>query len=140
MDADEMEDSFVLDRNLDEADSTGHVSDDTAFRGLPAELEEQAKGFLKIARKSKPDAIPDSHRRDEIYLAAVRAAIEARLAEYPTSVAQDRALLGTSSGRQRMAVEVRLGEKMLLHEARDFVTGCLDAVDADVPDAKRRRR
>jgi len=139
LDPDELEDSFVLDRNLDEADSTGQVSDNDSFRGLPEELEEQVKGFLKVVRKLKPHAIPDKRKRDEVYLHVVRSAINARLSEYPTTLDDDRALVAKSSGRLRAAIEVRLGEKVLLHAARDFVTAELEEAGTSEPAPKRRR-
>lgn len=135
----EMEDSFVFDRNLDEADSTGCVSDDNSFRELPAELEEQAKAFLKAARKLKPDAIPDKRKRDEVYLAAVQSAVSARLGEYPTSIEEDRDLLGQSSGRLRLAIEVRLGEKVLLNAARELATTKLAELGVGERAPKRRK-
>lgn len=83
------------------------------------------KAFLKAARKTKPDAIPDKRKRDEIYLSVVQDAVAKQLAKYPTSIEEDARLLEGSRGRLRMAIEVRMGEKALLLAARDFVAGKL---------------
>ncbi len=144
LDADELEDSFVLDRNLDEADSTGRVSGDEMFTSLPEELGDQVRAFLKAARQQKRDAIPDKRKRDEIYVTAVHNAIIARLGQYPTSAEEDSALFENTEDRMRMAVEVRMGEKVLLHAARDLVAAKMAEADdvamVDEPASKRSKK
>lgn len=136
--SDDLEDSFILDRNLDEADSTGRVaSGDDGVKELPTELEEQVKAFLKEARKTKPEAIPDKRKRDEIYFAAVYDAVTARLGQYRTSRGEDQALLEAARGRRRMALEVRMGEKALLKAVGDFLMTKMGEEEESGPRAKR---
>ena len=45
--------------------------------------------------------------------------LDARLAEYPTTLEEDDALLASAQGRLRMAIVVRRGEKAILHKTRD---------------------
>lgn len=55
--------------------------------------------------------------------ACLRSIVSRRLSDYATTVEEDRALLQDPSvtGRRRMAVQVRLGEKTLLHDGLDEV-------------------
>lgn len=83
------------------------------------ELEGELKDALKIIKKHKPDVIADKRKRDEIANAVITQVLADKLAEYPTSIREDRATLKKSdiTNRHRMAIEVRLGEKVLLEEA-----------------------
>jgi len=66
----------------------------------------------------------DKRKREEVSSNVIRKALTARLAQYPTTAEQDELILRQDiSKRQRMAVEVRLGEKKLLQEALDLVQG-----------------
>lgn len=114
---------------------------------LPHEMDEQVKMFLKAVKHVRPESVPDKARRDEIYLTAAQAALDARLAEYETSADQDRVLLdqavAAGDSRLRDAVEVRLGEKVLLLEARQLVEQKLRSLadqNGDARDAKRQKR
>ncbi|KAK8101472.1 hypothetical protein PG999_011846 [Apiospora kogelbergensis] len=119
LDEEETEDTFVIDRDLDEPDSRGDVHGEVKLQQLPADLEEQIATFLKAVRKVSPASIPDKRKRDEISAAVIHQALQLRLAEYPTSEAEDQALLQDANftDRQKMAIVVRLGEKKLLGEA-----------------------
>ncbi|KAK8110656.1 SET domain-containing protein RMS1 [Apiospora kogelbergensis] len=119
LDEEETEDTFVIDRDLDEPDSRGDVHGEVKLQQLPADLEEQIATFLKAVRKVSPASIPDKRKRDEISAAVIHQALQLRLAEYPTSEAEDQALLQDAkfTDRQKMAIVVRLGEKKLLGEA-----------------------
>ncbi|KAI1640685.1 SET domain-containing protein [Biscogniauxia mediterranea] len=119
LDPEEIEDAFVIDRDLGEPDSQGLVHGDSTLKHLPEDLREQFNTFLKAIRKFSPETVPDKRKRDEIFFSTVRKALQLRLAEYQTSTAEDMNLLSDDklSGRQRMAVMVRCGEKMLLEEA-----------------------
>lgn len=66
-----------------------------------------------------PSSVPDKRKRDDIRNSVVAKILYARLAEYPTTAQEDEALLARDDlpRRHRMAVQVRLGEKKLLHEA-----------------------
>ena len=83
------------------------------------ELEEELKDALKIIKKKKPEVIADKRKRDDIANTVLKQVLLEKLAAYPTSAEEDRALLEKSdiSHRHRMAIQVRLGEKTLLEEA-----------------------
>jgi SET domain-containing protein 6 len=83
------------------------------------------KTFLKALKKSNPSAFADKRKRDEICNTATAQALAAKLGQYPTSVQEDEVLLKQNNleKRHRMAVEVRLGEKILLQEATALMQG-----------------
>jgi N-lysine methyltransferase SETD6 len=83
------------------------------------ELEEELRDALKIIKKHKPEVVADKRKRDEIANTVLTKVLTDKLGEFPTSVQEDKALLQKThlTKRQRMAVEVRLGEKVLLEEA-----------------------
>lgn len=83
------------------------------------ELEEELKDALKIIKKHKSDVVADKKERDHILNAVITQVLTDKLAEYPSSIRDDRAILKKSdiTNRHRMAIEVRLGEKVLLEEA-----------------------
>lgn len=119
MDPEDFEDVFVLERDSGEPDSEGRLTTPAKVQEVSAELEEQLKAVLKAIKKVRGDLIPDKRKRDEVYQHVVAAALQKLLAQYPTTAEEDEALLasGNLTSRQRMAVEVRLGEKRLLKEA-----------------------
>jgi SET domain-containing protein 6 len=80
---------------------------------------------LKALKKTNPETFADKRKRDEISSASILQALTAKLAQYPTSTQEDKALLKKDgiSKRHRMAIEVRLGEKELLHEAVALLQG-----------------
>ncbi|KAI1078686.1 SET domain-containing protein [Whalleya microplaca] len=122
LDLEEIEDAFVIERDSGEPDSSGRIHGEATFKELPADLIEQLYTLLKEVRKVSPDTIPDKRKRDEISLSVVHRALQLRLTEYPTSLVHDFDLLSGNrvSGRQKMAIVVRWGEKVLLQEAIDF--------------------
>lgn len=69
--------------------------------------------------------MPDKRKRDEISAAVVASVLESLAAQYPTTIAQDEALLhgGGLDERTRMAVLVRIGEKRLIQETLGVVGG-----------------
>ncbi|KAI1340761.1 SET domain-containing protein [Xylariaceae sp. FL0016] len=119
LDPEEMEDAFVVDRDLDEPSPRGEVQDDATIKHLPEDLRDQINTVLKAVRKLSPEAIPDKEKRDEIATSTIKRALELRLAEYQTSASDDARILEQDqvSGRNRLAVIVRQGEKVLLQEA-----------------------
>lgn len=150
VDEEEVEDGFVIEWGSDEPDAEGHVDDKLEFHGLPEELAEQVKAFLKLARKfegSLAYKLSESETRKEVFLRSVLRALELRLAEYPTTLEADLQLqrAETPSGRKGMALVVRIGEKTLLREAIRW-TGAevaklnRDVEMADEPSAKRQRK
>ncbi|OTB01715.1 hypothetical protein M426DRAFT_323216 [Hypoxylon sp. CI-4A] len=146
LDPEEIEDAFVVERDSGEPDSKGELQDGATVREIPTDLVDQIHTILKVIRKVSPDVIPDKAVRDEITLRAIHRALELRLAQYPTSQGEDFDLVSGNkvSGRQKMAVVVRWGEKALLQEAITFVHEKLLKVQSkagqeDEPYAKRQR-
>lgn len=146
LDPEEVEDAFVIDRDLDEPDSRGEYHGPGTLNKLPEDLQEQINAVLKVVRKLSPDTIPDKHRRDEICLLAMRTAFELRLAEYSTGADDDTKILSNNavSGRPGMAVFVRYGEKALLQEAIRIASEKANSLattqgDEAQPSAKRLR-
>lgn len=123
IDPEDLEDVFVLERESGEPDSEGRLTTPAKVQEVSAELEEQLKGILKLLKKMNADLIPDKRKRDEIYQHVVVSTLQKLLAQYPTTAEEDEALLasGSLTPRQKMAVEVRLGEKRLLKEALQVV-------------------
>ncbi len=147
IDPEEVEDGFVLERESEDPDATGQVHGEPVFQGLPEELEEQVKSFLKIIRKVAPEAgLDDKSRRQELYLASVLRALKEREAQYQTTLEQDDDIItrNNAANRAAMAVFVRRGEKLLLRDAQAWVQAELEKlrasiVDQDGPAPKRQR-
>ncbi|KAK2043155.1 SET domain-containing protein [Colletotrichum somersetense] len=119
VDPEDLEDVFVLERESGEPDSEGRLTTPAKVQEVSAELEEQLKGILKAIKKVRADLIPDKRKRDEVYQRVVISTLQKLLAQYPTTAEEDEAMLasGNLTSRQKMAVEVRLGEKRLIKEA-----------------------
>ena len=156
VEADEdFEEGFVLERSSEDPDSTGQLGSDAVFDGLPEELGEQCKRFLKAVKKVGSDeaaaqALSDKDMRMQVYLASVLGALQARERQYPTSLEDDEQLInsGRVTGRQGMAMWVRKGEKQVIREAQSWIRSQLPESqnkasdrrsEDDVPAAKRRR-
>lgn len=150
VDEEEVEDGFVVEWGSEEPDAEGHVDDELEFHGLPEELAEQVKAFLKAGRKfegSMAYKISEPEARKEVYLRSVLRALELRLAEYPTSLEADLQLQEAEkpSGRKAMALAVRIGEKTLLREAIKWTGAEVAKLNRDVemsdePASKRQRK
>ncbi|KAH7368632.1 SET domain-containing protein RMS1 [Plectosphaerella cucumerina] len=143
LDEEELEEVFVIERDSGEPDAEGRLSGSPQVREISAELEEQMKAFLKAVKKLGPDLIPDKRKRDEIAVAVVEKVLTVRLSQYPTTVQEDEALLATPDlpPRKRMAIQVRIGEKLLLQEAIAFANGSANiAPEADGQRASKKAR
>jgi len=118
-DPEDLEEYFIIERETSEPSSEGQLSTSTRMHDLPPELEEQIKIVLKAVKKWKAKPGMDKRKRDEVYSAVVKRALAARLSQYPTSIDEDEVILERKDlgKRQRMAVEVRIGEKRLLLDA-----------------------
>ncbi|KAI2633991.1 SET domain-containing protein [Xylaria nigripes] len=146
IDPEEIEDAFVIDRDLDEPNSQGEFHGSKDLKALPEDLQEQINAVLKAVRKTSPQTMPDKQKRDEICLSSMRRAFELKLAEYPTSADEDANMLSGNmvSGRNAMAVFVRYGEKLLLQDAIRLASEKISTLaasqnDPDQPSAKRIR-
>src|SRR5262249_47713891 len=89
---------------------------------IPEELTTQVKELLKNLRKVNPQLNTGAKTGWRI----IKRALSTRVAEYPTSIAEDEQLLKAATGRRRMAMEVRLGEKHLMREAEVLVDSKID--------------
>jgi SET domain-containing protein 6 len=114
-----MEDYFIIERDSGVPDEQGRLTYPAKLREVSQELEEQIKDFLKVAKRVNASLIPEKRKRDILCDTVIVEALEKKLAQYPTTVLEDVALLKKAdlSKRYRMAIEVRLGEKRLLQEA-----------------------
>lgn len=121
---DEVDDPIVLERDAGEPNWDGTLVAPVRSDTLLSELDEAVTTMLKSFRKVSASVIPDKRKREEIHKTVLPLIISARLAEYPTSLTQDTEMLANSetTGRRRMAVEVRAGEKKLLQEALELAT------------------
>lgn len=98
----------------------------------------QVKELLKSLR----NVIPHLHIGPDSQWRIIKRALSTRLAEYPTSIAEDEQLLKAASGRYRMAIEVRLGEKYLIRKAKAVVDRTIDELsngNDDGPKPKRQK-
>lgn len=131
----------MLERETGEPNSEGSFSGPASFEELPGDLQEQLKAFLKAIKKRHPELVSDKRKRDEIHHTTLAKTLQALEAQYPTTMAQDELLLRKTQlrERQRMAVEVRLGEKRLLREARDFLSGVDTEMTTEEPSGSRKR-
>ncbi|POS79010.1 SET domain-containing protein [Diaporthe helianthi] len=151
LDEDELEEAFVIERGAEDPDSEGRVAEVEKAAGAPEELVEQLKAVMKAVKKVRPDALPDKVARDKIIYSAISRALDERTRQYGTTLEQDLKRYEESSDgadqkvrRQRMALDVRIGEKVLLRQATDTVRAKLAELtkaesDGEKPSAKRRR-
>ncbi|KXJ93476.1 SET domain-containing protein [Microdochium bolleyi] len=142
----ELDDIFILERDLDEPDDKGEISTDATMKHLPADIQEQIATVLKAIKKVNPELIPDKQKRDELLYTILHRVFELRLAQYPTPIAEDEATLVNNvvSGRQQMANVVRWGEKVLLREAIRLAQQKKESIVPNghntEPSSKRQRR
>ncbi len=90
---------------------------------LSGKIPEGMYVFCLVMMAGTLDAttIPEIHRTAELKGMVINI-LNKRISEYPTSIQDDEGMLQTDlSLRERMAVEVRLGEKRILKKAIDRV-------------------
>ncbi|MBE3050244.1 SETD3 family histone-lysine N-methyltransferase [Candidatus Bathyarchaeota archaeon] len=143
---DEVDDPIVLERDAGEPNWDGTLVAPVRSDTLLAELDEAVTTMLKSFRRVSASVIPDKRKREEIHRTVLPQIISARLAEYPTSLAQDMELLADAqtAGRRRMAIEVRAGEKKVLQEALELANargadGAAADDDGDARPSKKSR-
>lgn len=151
LDEDELEEAFVIERGAEDPDSEGKVSEVERAAGAPEELVEQLKAVMKAVKKVRPEAVPDKAARDRVIYSAISRALDERAKQYGTTLEQDLKQYEEGSDgadqkvrRQRMALDVRIGEKALLRQAAESVKAKLAELakaesDGEKPSAKRRR-
>ncbi|KAK5993898.1 N-lysine methyltransferase SETD6-like protein [Cladobotryum mycophilum] len=134
MDPDEKEDGFILEREYEEPNPEGKLLGQARFTELSEDLLEQLKTFLKAVRKVDASSMPDKRKRDEVQHAVLIKLMDALMSRYPTTILEDERLLSDTNlnERHRMAIAVRLGEKKLILEAKEFLfTAAAAAAAAD---------
>ena len=120
-----------------EPDSTGLLPHSTNVLGsISEELMTRVKELLKSLRNVIPQLRIDSNSQWHI----IKRALSSRLAEYPTSIAEDEQLLKAATGRRRMAIEVRLGEKHLIRKAEAVVDSKIDELSNSNDDGPKPKR
>lgn len=151
LDEDELEEGFVIERGAEDPDSEGRVAEVERTADAPEELVEQLKAVMKAVKKVSPDAVPDKTARDKVIYSTIARALDERTRQYGTTLEQDLKQYEEGSGgadqkvrRQRMALDVRIGEKILLKQAAESVKQKLAELakaesDGEKPSAKRRR-
>jgi N-lysine methyltransferase SETD6 len=151
LDEDELDEAFVVERGAEDPDSEGRVAEAEGRAGPPEELVEQLKAVMKAVKKVRPDAVPDKVTRDRIIYSTIARALDERAGQYRTTLEQDLRQYEDGGGgadqkvhRQRMALDVRIGEKVLLRQAAETVRAKLAELakaesDGEKPSAKRRR-
>jgi len=88
-----------------------------------------------MASSLTADTIPEYRKTAELKHAMLKV-LAKRKAEYSTSIEEDeRMLQGEIPARQRMAIEVRLGEKRILKKAKERV----EAWDTEPPTKRQKR-
>jgi len=143
----EIEELFILERETGDPDDTGLNASPAEFKLFPEGLEEQVTRFIAPSVCAQPGR---AAKRDvkAAFAEIMHEVLTARLATYATTKAEDEELLGRGDlpHRFRMAVDVRLGEKLVLHEALAYTEGLLEKykgakgqVDGGAPAAKRQK-
>lgn len=148
VDDDEWEDSFVLEREAGEPNADGTLPGPAVLNDMPAELQDQLEVLLKALQKIDDRLVQDKRGRQEALQLIMARSVLAIESQYPTTMAEDELLLQRKDvGRRNiMAVQVRLGEKKLLEEAKALLSdSSADAmvdtmVDNESMPFKRRRR
>jgi len=137
-DEDDLEDSFVLEAEPVEPSSEGLLPRKlTAVKLIPEDLAIQTTALLEGLRKVKPPPKPQS---SATIWHVFRAAVASRLAEYATTCAEDEKLLRNATGRRRMAIEVRLGEKRILQATLELIDQELKDNDLEEDRQPKRQR
>ena len=115
-----LEESYDLTRHR----LSGKADGRSTLSALPVTLKRVLSWFLSSERNIEEwrmqhggRTIPPWRNSPELFL-VLHKGITDRLQQYPTSIEHDEALLQSSLPRRvRMAVEVRIGEKKVLHDA-----------------------
>lgn len=140
LDPEDLSDAFVFEGPSIEPDSNGMLPTTRSdlIVEYPEDLHEQLSSLLSVIRtKIRPSAEKD--RRTELEIAAM--AIHAKIEQYGTRLDADQRLLAQrkASGRQLVALKVRIGEKMILKAAEEGLRAKLATLTADEPATKRRK-
>lgn len=143
IDPEDLEDVFVLERESGEPNPDGTLDGVARVEGMPADLKEQLKTVVKQLQKMNQGLIPDKRKRNDVLQSIVTGALRSIASRYTTTVAEDQELLKRDDlpHRQRMAITVRLGEKLLMQEAFNQLSEApAQSPETDPSASKRARR
>ena len=114
-----------MERNSSHPDDEGQLTGLVQFLEISAELEQQYKAYLEEIKDLSPGLFSDKRKREDMYNDIVGELLATKLSSYPTTIQEDLALLSRSalSARYRMAIQVRLGEKLLVEEGLNLIYG-----------------
>ncbi|KAB8416335.1 hypothetical protein FH972_024855 [Carpinus fangiana] len=146
VDLTEEEETFLLERESEDTNDMG-TNPSTPTLKLPDEAVTLTQLLLASEDEGRHLKKLEPARKAELNLQVGRVLeqlLTNKSAAYATSTAEDRAYLqdSTVQGRRRMAIEVRLGEKVLLQEAIDLARQMQQPTNghaADEPASKKRR-
>lgn len=148
LDEEDLEESFVVERESGDPDETGINTSQAEFIGFSEELQDQVNHFVASALRINIDNMkkPEKLKLKSAFAEIMAKTIPLRLEQYSTTVEQDEELLKKreTTGRLKMAIDVRLGEKKLLQEAQVFANNLLEKYkpndrEAGEPKAKKQR-
>lgn len=131
-----------MERDSKDPDEEGRLLQPAQLLEISAEFEEQYKAYYRALKKLSPDLTSDKRKREDIYKVIVAEALTTKLSLYPTTIEQDRLLLARTdiSDRHRMAMQVRLGEKLLLEEGLSLISNSAEEdIDSEVITKKRKQ-
>jgi N-lysine methyltransferase SETD6 len=116
---DDMDEPVVIERDGGEPNPDGTLTAPVRSDNMLAELEEIVVAMLKCFKKVSVAVMPNKRRQEELTYTIIPHILALRMAEYPTTFAEDQVLLTRpeTTGRLRMAIQIRLSEKLLLQEA-----------------------
>lgn len=156
-DPEDLEDPIMIDREFNEDEESGSLKalqPGKVLSELPSVLRKQTRAFVKRAlreQKKSKQALAGEQDETLLGLTAIHEAITARLATYSTFLQEDLALWARIenkevpvSSRQRMALQVRIGEKRLLSEAealaREMIEACQRSNQNGSPGQQRQAK
>lgn len=109
---------------------------------MPAELLQQLGSLLKALGKTNEGPYQEKRKRNETLMSILADSVSVIETRYATTAAEDEALLQTKdlTLRHRMAIQVRLGEKRLLSEARAFLLARGAGPDGESCEGESRKK
>lgn len=120
----DLQDSFVLERDSPDVQDDGTFSGPAKLGEMPPDLTDQLKDVLRALAKVDARQTPDKRKRNDTIGAVLAKCVESLVRRYATTLVHDQRLLANAHQlppRQRMALQVRYGEKLLLREASELL-------------------
>jgi len=131
-----MDEPVVIERDGGEPEPDGTLTAPIRPENMLSELEETIGSMLKCFKKVSVAVMPNKRRQEELTYTIIPHVLALRMSDYPTTFAQDQVLLTRpeTKGRLRMAIQIRVSEKLLLQEAM-YRFSLLDPADRILQDA-----